>query len=59
MVAKMTFQTWWEGYWKSKDVVPVLQLAMREIAESAWNAAIKATDSVSGHEARDQTVEKE
>ena len=34
-----TFEEWWQEHWKSKDTLPVLQGAFKEIGQAAWNAA--------------------
>lgn len=46
----MTFEEWWSSYWKPVDNVGnTFNLAFKEVAENAWNAAkrdMKSSDSI-------------
>lgn len=35
----MTFQEWWTEYWRTNGLPGIMNIAFREVAENAWNAA--------------------
>lgn len=35
----MTFEEWWSEYWRMNGLPVIMNIAFREIAENAWNAA--------------------
>ena len=36
----MSFEQWWNVYWKNHFSVPIMNEAMKEIAKSAWDARL-------------------
>ena len=37
----MTFEEWWTEYWRSNGLPNIMNLAFKEIAQKAWDTAIK------------------
>lgn len=37
----MTFEEWWDGYWRTNGLPGIMNLAFREVAQKAWDAAIE------------------
>ena len=45
--SEMTFEEWWETYWKTSVGTKVLDLAFKEVAHNAWEAAMKESSKKS------------
>lgn len=41
----MTFEEWWTEYWKTNGLPGIMNLAFKEIAQKAWDAALEQAES--------------
>ena len=42
----MTFEEWWTENWKTNGLPGIMNMAFKEIAEKAWNAATEQTEKL-------------
>jgi len=40
----MTFEEWWTEYWKTNGLPSIMNLAFKEIAQKAWDAATEQVE---------------
>ena len=41
----MTFEEWWAEYWRGNGLPGIMNLAFKEIAQKAWDAAMEQAES--------------
>ena len=51
---EMTFEEWWASYWRTNGLPGIMNMAFKEIAQNAWDAATEQVERLQQEDVEDK-----